>query len=110
VRGDQNDWGKNVEKELGKKQAPKAKKTAPVVRVLTGPTEGDDVVVGDNPSHGTVLTRGGHEFYVGPGGLSSHGEGWGFFPAAIHYHCDVKANCTLTSSGTTSTVYARMMK
>jgi hypothetical protein len=111
VKGDQDDWVNNLEKGSDKTKTNKKKSSpAPLVRSLPAAIDGDDVIVGDNPSHGTVLTRAGHEFYVGPGGLSSHGEGWGLFPAAIHYHCDVKSNCTLTRSGATSTVFARLMK
>jgi len=111
IKGDQNDWENNLEKGSGKKPTSRKKSgAAQSARALPAPLDGDDVVVGDNPSHGTVLTRAGHEFYVGPGGLSSHGEGWGLFPAPIHFHCDVKSNCTLTRSGATSTVFARLMK
>ncbi len=59
--------------------------------MLPAPIDGDsDVVVGDNPTRGTVETRAGREFFVGLGGLSTRGQGWGFFPAAIHFHCDVR--------------------
>ena len=111
VRGDQNDWVSNLEKVPGGKQVSRTKKkSAPMMPLLPAPMDGDDVIVGDNISHGTVLTRAGHEFYVGPGGLSSHGEGWGVFPEAFHFHCDVKSNCTLTRAGATSTVFARLTK
>jgi hypothetical protein len=112
VRGDQNDWAKNLELGGPRKQqvSPRQKRPAPAAQVLPAPIEGDDVIVGDNRSRGTVLTRAGHEFFVGPGGLSSHGEGWGFFPAAFHFRCDVKANCTLTRAGALAAVSARLMK
>jgi hypothetical protein len=110
VRGDQDDWVKNLEKTTHKQAAVKKEAPSPYVRTLPAPIDGNDVIVGDNPSHGTVETRAGREFFVGPGGLSARGQGWGFFPAAIHIHCDVKANCTLTRAGASGTVTARLMK
>jgi len=111
VKGEQDDWAANLERGGGKSQPrSKRKRPAPAAQVLPAPIDGDDVIVGDNRSRGTVLTRAGREFFVGPGGLSSHGEGWGFFPATIHFHCDVKANCTLTRPGALAAVPARLMK
>ena len=111
VRGDQNDWVKNLEGGSAVKQAIKKKSgPAPQVRTLPAPIDGDDVIVGDNPSRGIVETRSGRVFLVGPGGLSARGQGWGFFPAAIHFHCDVKANCTLTRAGASSAVSAHLTK
>jgi hypothetical protein len=108
MRGDQDDWVKNLEKTTTRQAAKRA--PAPLYRLLPAPIEGDDVVVGDNPTRGTVETRKGHEFFVGQGGLSTRGQGWGFFPAAIHFRCDVKANCTLTRAGASAVVPARLMK
>jgi len=110
ARSDQDDWVANLEGIKRRQVSQKRTKSAPVQPMLPSPIDGDDVIVGDNPSHGTVLTRAGREFYVGPGGLSSHGEGWGFFPVAFHFHCDVKGNCTLSRAGAVTTVFARLMK
>jgi hypothetical protein len=110
VRGDQNDWVNNLEKITHRQMSAKKIGPAPLVRTLPAPIDGDDVIVGDNPSRGIVETRAGREFSVGPGGLSMRGHGWGLFPAAIHFHCDVKANCTLTRAGASTAVSARLMK
>lgn len=110
VRGDQDDWVRNLEKLTARQAAAKKAPAGPLYRLLPAPIDGDDVVVGDNPTRGTVETRAGREFYVGPGGLSTRGQGWGFFPAAIHFHCDVKSNCTLTRAGASAVVSARLMK
>jgi hypothetical protein len=110
VRGDQDDWVKNLEKITARQAAAKKAPPGPLYRLLPAPIDGDDVVVGDNPSRGTVETRAGREFSVGQGGLSTRGQGWGFFPAAIHFHCDVKANCTLTRAGASAAISARLMK
>jgi hypothetical protein len=110
VKGDQDDWVSNLEKSTNKETTGKKAKSGPAGRNLAAPIDGDDVVVGDNPSRGLVETRAGREFFVGPGGLSTRGQGWGFFPAAIHFHCDEKANCTLTRSGASAVVTARLMK
>lgn len=110
VRGDQDDWVKNLEKTTTREARVKKAPPGPLYRVLPAPIDGDDVVVGDNPSRGTVETRAGREFFVGQGGLSTRGQGWGFFPAAIHFHCDVKSNCTLTRAGASAAITARLMK
>ena len=111
VRGDQNDWVKNLEKVTTKPVSSKKRTPpGPLYRLLPAPIDGDDVIVGDNPTRGTVETRAGRQFFVGPGGLSTRGQGWGFFPAAFHFHCDVKANCTLTRAGASAAVTARLMK
>ncbi|MFZ0305522.1 MAG: hypothetical protein WAL75_22725 [Terracidiphilus sp.] len=113
VKGDQNDWVQSLERGGITKQVSSTRqrrRPASPAQVLPAPIEGDDVIVGDNRSRGTVLTRAGREFFVGPGGLSSHGEGWGIFPATFHFHCDVQANCTLTRAGASAVVSARLMK
>jgi hypothetical protein len=110
VRGDQDDWVKTLEKTTHRLAAKKKAAPGPLVRLLPAPIDGDDVIVGDNPSRGIVETRAGREFFVGLGGLSTRGQGWGFFPAAIHFHCDVKSNCILTRSGASAAVTARLMK
>jgi hypothetical protein len=110
VRGDQDDWVKNLEKTTTRQAKVKKAPPGPLYRALPAPIDGDDVVVGDNPSRGTVETRAGREFFVGLGGLSTRGQGWGFFPAAIHFHCDVKSNCTLTRAGASAAITARLMK
>jgi hypothetical protein len=110
VRGDQDDWVKNLEKVTHKQVAAKKAAPGPLYRTLPAPIDGDDVIVGDNPSRGIVETRAGREFFVGLGGLSTRGQGWGFFPAAIHFHCDVRSNCILTRAGASGAVTARLMK
>ena len=110
VRGDQDDWVNNLEKTSPRE--PRAKKSGPgpLVRLLPAPIDGDDVIVGDNPTRGTVETRSGREFFVGPGGLSTRGQDWGLFPAAIHFLCDVRSNCTLTRAGASNAVSSHLMK
>jgi hypothetical protein len=77
---------------------------------LPAPIDGDDVIVSDNPSHGTVATRSGRTFYIGLSGALGRAPGWQVFPAAIHYHCDVKANCVLTRPDASTTLSARLVR
>jgi hypothetical protein len=76
---------------------------------LPAPIDGDDVIVSDNPSHGTVATRSGRTFYIGLRGALGRAPGWQIFPAAIHFHCDVKANCVLTRPDASTTLTARLL-
>lgn len=74
---------------------------------LAGPIEGDDVIVADNPSHGTVETSGGRVFLVGAG---NRGAEWQVFPAAIHFRCDRNGACSLTRANSSITMLAHLMK
>ncbi len=76
---------------------------------LAGPIEGDDVIVADNPSHGTVETSGGRVFFLGEGERNRTAE-WQVFPAAIHFRCDKNGACALTRSNSSVTLLARLMK
>jgi hypothetical protein len=77
---------------------------------MAGPIEGDDVIVGDNPSHGTVETGGGHVFFLGAAGMRSRTAEWQVFPVTIHFRCDKKGSCTLTRANTRVTLLARLLK
>jgi hypothetical protein len=80
------------------------------IQRLSGPIEGDDVIVADNTQRGTVETSAGRTFLVGTAGLRKRAPGWQVFPAAIHFRCDRNAVCTLSRSNATSTLQARLMK
>ncbi len=72
--------------------------------------EGDDVIVGDNPSRGTVETSGGRVFYLGTAGLHNRSAEWQVFPAAVHFRCDKNGSCILTRSNSQASVQARLLK
>ncbi|MGH9563558.1 MAG: hypothetical protein ACRD3S_19065 [Terracidiphilus sp.] len=74
-----------------------------------GPIEGDDVIVADNPSHGTVETSGGRTFFLGAGERNRTAE-WQVFPAAIHFRCDRNGACALTRSNSSLALQARLLK
>jgi len=71
--------------------------------------EGDDVIVGDNPSHGTVETSAGRVFLVAAA-AHSHGSEWQVFPAAIHFRCDRNGVCVLSRTNSHATLQARLLK
>ncbi|MDR3797534.1 MAG: hypothetical protein P4K93_05255 [Terracidiphilus sp.] len=72
--------------------------------------EGDDVIVGDNPSHGTVETSGGRVFFLGVAGLRNRTADWSVFPAPIHFHCDKNGSCVLTRPNSHVSLQARLLK
>jgi hypothetical protein len=110
--GDQQDWLRSqdaIQSDLHRKAA-QAHANALIPRGLrlASPVDGDDVIVSDNPSHGTVTTRAGRTFYVGrPGAMAR--AGWEVFPAVIHFHCDVKSNCVLTRPDAATSLTARLV-
>ncbi len=77
---------------------------------LPGPIEGDDVIVADNPSHGTVETSGGRVFFLGAAGVLNRTAEWQVFPAAIHFRCDKSGACALTRTNSQVTLQARLVK
>ncbi len=77
---------------------------------LAAPIEGDDVIVGDNPSHGTVETSGGRVFLVGAAGMRNRTAEWQVFPAAIHFRCDKNGSCALTRAHSRATLQARLVR
>jgi hypothetical protein len=83
---------------------------APRVQHLPVPVEGDDVIVGDNPSRGTVDTGGGRVFWVGASGLRNRAPEWQTFPAAIHFRCDKNGACVLTRANSRTVLQARLTR
>lgn len=77
---------------------------------MPGPIEGDDVIIADNPSRGTVQTGGGHVFLLGVAGMRSRTAEWQVFPVTIHFRCDKKGFCALTRANTRVTLLARLLK
>ncbi|HZP07253.1 MAG TPA: hypothetical protein VFB43_20305 [Terracidiphilus sp.] len=110
---EQEDWMRHeqgVEADLRHKAAEaRAKALIPRVRPIPSPIEGDDVIVSDNPSKGTVETRDGRVFYIGRTGLRGRMPGWQVFPASIHFRCDTKATCTLTRHDASGSLQARLL-
>lgn len=111
---DQEDWMRHeqgVAADLRRRAAEaRAKSLIPRSRPLPEPIEGDDVIVFDNPSKGTVETKTGRLFYVGKDGLRRRASGWQIFPAAIHFRCDTKAECVLTRSDAAMSLQARLVR
>lgn len=81
-----------------------------LVKSLSSPIDGDDVIVSDNPSKGIVATSGGRVFLVGANVLTNRALDWQFFPAAVHFRCDKTAVCTVTRLNSRTAVRAHLMK
>lgn len=82
----------------------------PQVQHLPAAIEGDDVIVGDNPSHGTVETGGGRVFFLGVNGMRNRTAEWQIFPAPIHFRCDKNGSCVLTRTNSHVSLQARLLK
>jgi hypothetical protein len=72
--------------------------------------EGDDVIVADNPTRGTVETSGGRLFYLGAAGMHNRTAEWQVFPASIHFRCDKNGSCVLTRTNSHASLQARLLK
>lgn len=77
---------------------------------LPAAIDDDDVIVGDNPSQGTIDTQGGRVFLVGVIGMRNRSAEWQVFPAAVHFHCDKNGACFLTRVNSRTTLQARLVK
>jgi hypothetical protein len=77
---------------------------------LPAAIDDDDVIVGDNPSRGTIDTQGGRVFLVGVIGMRNRTAEWQVFPAAVHFHCDKNGACFLTRINSRTTLQARLVK
>ncbi len=80
------------------------------VQRLPTTIEGDDVIVGDNPTRGTVETSAGRLFLVASNASRNRGSEWQVFPAAIHFRCDKSGLCLLTRANSHATLPARLLK
>jgi hypothetical protein len=80
------------------------------IQHLPTPIEGDDVIVADNPSHGTVETSGGRVFFLGVAGMHNRTVDWQVFPASIHFRCDKNGSCVLTRTNSHDSLQARLLK
>jgi len=77
---------------------------------LSTAIESDDVIVADNPSHGTVETSGGRIFFLGSDAMRSRGAEWQVFPARIHFSCDKNGACILTRANSRVSLHARLLR
>jgi hypothetical protein len=77
---------------------------------LPAAIDDDDVIVGDNPSQGTLDTQGGRVFLVGVIGMRNRSAEWQVFPAPVHFHCDKNGACVLTRVNSRTTLQARLVR
>jgi hypothetical protein len=106
---EQKDWLLHP-KEPGARGRARNHRLSARAEQLATPIEGNDVIVADNPSRGTVETSGGLEFYLGASGMRSRTAEWQVFPAPIHYRCDKTGSCTLTRANSFVTLHARLLQ
>ncbi|MGA3130067.1 MAG: hypothetical protein ABSD59_04655 [Terracidiphilus sp.] len=103
------EWQRQEKLTAAKSHAAKGKPSVHIAR-LSASIEGDDVIVGDNPSHGTVQTSAGRVFFLGEGGMRNRTAAWQVFPAAIHFRCDKNGSCALTRANSPVVMQARLVK
>jgi hypothetical protein len=71
--------------------------------------EGDDGLIGYDPSKGIIETGASKAFLIDRANGAFNAATWEGVPANIHYKCDLKAACTLSRRGAT-VLYARLMR
>jgi hypothetical protein len=69
--------------------------------------EGDDELVGYDPSKGLIQTSARKTFIIERVSGDGNAARWGDVPANVHYKCDMNDSCTLTRSGAVL-LYARL--
>jgi hypothetical protein len=106
---EQQEWQKHEVALTPAAKAHKASGLGGLVQHLPTPIEGDDVIVADNPSRGTVETSAGRTFLVGTN-LRTRGAEWQEFPAAVHYRCDRNGSCLLTRPNSHSMLQVRLLR
>ena len=106
---EQDDWLRH-EKGLSAKGHGGNNGLSSQIEHLPTAIEGDDVIVADNPSRGTVETSGGRVFFLGVAGMRNRTLDWQVFPASIHFRCDKSGSCVLTRSGSHASLQARLLK
>jgi len=106
---EQDNWLEH-ERELNAKSHGGNAGLLPQIQHLSTAIEGDDVIVGDNPSHGTVETSGGRVFFLGVAGMHNRAADWQVFPAPIHFRCDKNGSCVLTRPNSHVSLQARLLK
>ncbi len=105
---EQEDWLRH-ERELNPKSHGNAG-LSPRSERLPVAIEGDDEIVADNPSRGTVETSGGRVFFLGAAGMHNRTADWPVFPAPLHFHCDKNGSCVLSRPGSHVSLQARLLK
>lgn len=109
---DQQDWLRHESSlPAGSRPTSRNRRSAqPQTQRLPMAIEGDDVIVGDNATKGTVTTGGGRVFWLGAAGMHNRAPEWQVFPAAIHFRCDKNGQCVLTRSNSRNTLQARLTR
>ncbi|MDR3774008.1 MAG: hypothetical protein P4L26_11705 [Terracidiphilus sp.] len=94
-------------------QASFARLRAARKKALEEPTpyalEGDDELVGFDPSRGIVKTSTGETFIVVKAAAPDNAARWQDLPATIHFKCNLNAVCALTRRGADA-LYARLKR
>jgi hypothetical protein len=106
---EQEDWLRH-ERALNAKERGDNARLSPPIERLPIPIEGDDVIVGDNPSRATVETSGGRVFFLGVAGMHNRSADLPVFPAPIHFHCEKNGSCVLTRPNSHASLQARLLK
>jgi hypothetical protein len=106
---EQDDWLRHEKAPHLKGNGRNAEQSAQIQRLPTG-IEGDDVIVADNPSHGTIETSAGRVFFLGVTSMQNRTADWQVFPAPIHFRCDKNGSCVLTRPNSHVSMQARLMK
>jgi hypothetical protein len=79
----------------------------PAEKGLEFAIEGDDVLVGYDPTAGVLETGTGQAFYVDK---QANLTGWQVFPLRIHYRCDQAAGCSIVRAGSGAELHARLRR
>lgn len=79
----------------------------PVDKTITFSIEGDDSIMGYDPTVGLLETGTGDSFYIEKDASATIMSAWQAFPIRVHYRCDSTSFCTLTQVSSGAVLHAR---
>jgi hypothetical protein len=82
----------------------------PPDKTLRFSIEGDDSIVGYDPSSGVLEGESGEDFFVEKEAGLTNLAAWRDFPIRIHYRCDQTSLCTLTRPESGTLLHARLRR
>jgi hypothetical protein len=80
------------------------------IHPMTFYAQGDETVTSFDANHGVLQSTAGNSFYVPNKGAQGIASFWAANSTLIHYKCDQRGNCTITSAGGRVSIHAQLFE